>query len=157
MHPEFPFVAFLAAVLVLIPLPWHWRAGNVATLAITAWLFVVNIIYGVDAIIWGNNVNIVIPVWCDISECILFASAAIVLTLSATKILIGSNISLAAANMCVCIHLEQVSSGRLVMITRSHKRRRQIFEAIMCYLVPIVWMALRRSPILLAVYVHSTR
>ncbi|KAI0944378.1 hypothetical protein AcW1_002108 [Taiwanofungus camphoratus] len=126
MHPEFPFVAFLAAVLVLIPLPWHWRAGNVATLAITAWLFVVNIIYGVDAIVWGNNVNIVIPVWCDIT----------------TKILIGSNISLAAANMCVCIHLEQVSSGRLVMITRSHKRRRQIFEAIMCYLVPVVWMAL---------------
>lgn len=74
MHREFPVVAFLAALSLLLPLPWHWRAGNVATLSIIAWLIVVNIIYGVDAIVWGNNVDIVIPVWCDISELRLICS-----------------------------------------------------------------------------------
>ena len=40
MYAELPYVAFVAAFLVLIPLPWHWRSGNVATLAMVAWLFV---------------------------------------------------------------------------------------------------------------------
>lgn len=68
MHPEFPYVAFLAAFLVLFPLPWHWRSGNVATLSMVFWLFILNVIYGVDAIIWSDNTHIVVPVWCDISE-----------------------------------------------------------------------------------------
>jgi hypothetical protein len=66
-HPELPIFAFLAAVLVLIPLSWHWKARNVATLSIIAWLFVVNFIYGVNSIIWAGNVNNPVPVWCDIS------------------------------------------------------------------------------------------
>ena len=68
MHAELPYVAFLAALLVLIPLPWHWRARNIATLSMIAWLFVINVIYGVDAIIWYHNVAKVALVWCDISE-----------------------------------------------------------------------------------------
>ena len=67
LHPEFAPIAFIAAFSLLVPLPWHWRAGNVATLAIILWLFISNIIYAVDAIIWGDNVDIVVPVWCDIS------------------------------------------------------------------------------------------
>ena len=67
MHAELPYVAFIAAVLAIIPLPWHWRARNVATLAIIAWLFVINIIYGVDAVIWYHNVRITAVPWCDIS------------------------------------------------------------------------------------------
>ena len=68
IHPEFGPVAIVAALSLLLPLPWHWRAGNVATLAIIAWLFVTNLIYAVDAFIWGNNAIIVVPVWCDISK-----------------------------------------------------------------------------------------
>lgn len=67
IHPEFPFIAFFSAALVLVPLPWHWRAGNVATLSIIAWLFVVNVIYGVDAIIWGDSLVPTLAIWCDIS------------------------------------------------------------------------------------------
>lgn len=67
MHPEFAPVAFIAAFSLLLPLPWHWRARNVATLSLVIWLFVCNIIYAVDAVIWRDNVKIVVPVWCDIS------------------------------------------------------------------------------------------
>lgn len=66
-HPELPTFAFISALLVLVPLPWHWRARNVATLAIIFWLFVVDVIYGVNAIVWAGNVRNPIPVWCDIS------------------------------------------------------------------------------------------
>lgn len=66
-HPELPIFAFLTAALVLVPIPWHWRARNVATLAIIFWLFVVDVIYGVNTIIWAGNVRNPVPVWCDIS------------------------------------------------------------------------------------------
>jgi pheromone a factor receptor len=68
MHPEFGPIALISALSLLLPLPWHWRAGNVATLSIIGWLFVSNIIYAVDALMWADNIDIVIPVWCDISE-----------------------------------------------------------------------------------------
>ncbi|KAH9919592.1 pheromone A receptor-domain-containing protein [Fomitopsis serialis] len=126
MHPELPYLAFIAASLVLVPLPWHWRARNVATLSIIAWLFVVNTIYGVDAVIWADNVDIVIPVWCDIT----------------TKILIGANMALPAACMCICIHLEQVASLRDARISTATKQRRQVFEGLICFGLPAVWMAL---------------
>ncbi|KAH7911857.1 pheromone A receptor-domain-containing protein [Hygrophoropsis aurantiaca] len=126
MHREFPVVAFLAALLLLLPLPWHWRARNVATLSMILWLFVINVIYGVDAIIWGNNVNVVVPVWCDITS----------------KIIIGATFALPSACLCVCIHLERVASVRQAQTTHSDKRRRQIFEAIMCFGLPMLFMGL---------------
>ncbi|KAJ3505020.1 hypothetical protein NLJ89_g7634 [Agrocybe chaxingu] len=126
MHPEFAPVAFIAAFSLIFPLPWHWRAGNVATLSIIGWLFVINMIYAVDAVIWANSVDIVVPVWCDIT----------------TKLIIGANFSLPAACLCICIHLEQVSSVRLARTSLSDKRRRQYFEALMCLGLPVIFMAL---------------
>ena len=67
MHSELPYVAFIAAFLVLVPLPWHWRARNIATLAMAAWLFVTNMIYGVDAVLWKGTILVKAVVWCDIS------------------------------------------------------------------------------------------
>ncbi|KAF7372884.1 STE3-domain-containing protein [Mycena sanguinolenta] len=126
MHHEFVPVAFIAAFSLFLALPPHWRARNVATLSIIAWLFVTNIIFAVDALIWGNSDAIVAVVWCDIT----------------TKILIGSSFALPAACLCICIHLEQVSSVRAARTTAADKRRRQIFEASMCFGLPLFFMAL---------------
>ena len=62
-----PVTAFIGAVLVLIPLPSHWRARNYATISLVAWLFVVNLIYGINSTIWNDNIGIRLLVWCDIS------------------------------------------------------------------------------------------
>lgn len=72
MHVEMPLGALTAAVLVLVPLPWHWRARNVPTLSMIAWLFVSNVIFAVNSIVWAGSVDLVVPVWCDISEFIVF-------------------------------------------------------------------------------------
>ncbi|KZT69399.1 fungal pheromone STE3G-protein-coupled receptor [Daedalea quercina L-15889] len=118
--------AFIAAVLVLIPLPSHWRARNVAILSLIAWLFVVDLIYGVNTIVWAGNVEVRIVVWCDIT----------------TKILVGASSALPAAAMCICKHLELVASGRAVRLTHEDKRRRMLFELAMCFGAPLVLMAL---------------
>ncbi|KAG1720062.1 pheromone A receptor-domain-containing protein [Suillus paluster] len=125
-YPSLPVAAFLAAALILVPLPWHWRARNVGTLAIIAWLFVVNMIYGINSIVWAGNVNNPAPLWCDIS----------------TKLIIGANTALPLATMCVCKHLELVASNRHVRFDHVDKRRRIIFDTIMCFGVPLLFMAL---------------
>ncbi|KAF9441475.1 fungal pheromone STE3G-protein-coupled receptor [Macrolepiota fuliginosa MF-IS2] len=126
VHYELPVFAFLAAFLVLVPLPSHWRARNVATLAIIAWLFAVDIVYGINAIIWADSFHNVAPIWCDI----------------ATKIIVGASYALPISTMCICKHLERVSSSRKASFGHNDRRRRIIFEGVMCFGLPLIFMAL---------------
>ncbi|EGN92611.1 hypothetical protein SERLA73DRAFT_65479 [Serpula lacrymans var. lacrymans S7.3] len=125
MQSEIPVVSFICAALVLVPLPCHLRARNIATVSIIAWLFVVNVIYAIDAIVWSNNSRIIAPVWCDITS----------------TLITGVHIALPAACLCICIHLEQIASFSQVA-TPVAKRRRIIFESLMCFGLPLVYIAL---------------
>jgi pheromone a factor receptor len=60
-------VSFVCALLVLIALPWHLRALNVATVSLILWLFIMNCVNGINVLLWSDNIRD-IPVWCDISE-----------------------------------------------------------------------------------------
>ncbi|KAJ7243441.1 putative fungal pheromone GPCR, STE3-type [Mycena rebaudengoi] len=126
MHYELPIGAFVASFLVLVPLPWHWRARNVPTLSIIAWLFLSNIMLGVNAIIWADNIRIVAKVWCDIT----------------TKFQVGATMALPMCCLCLCIHLERIASVRQVRTTPEQKRRRMYFDLAMCWGVPAISMAL---------------
>ncbi|KAJ7719132.1 pheromone A receptor-domain-containing protein [Mycena metata] len=126
MPAALPVASFLSAVLVLVPLPWHWRAGTVPTISIALWLFIDNFINGVNGILWDGNFEVKALVWCDIS----------------TKLFMGSNISLPASILSLCIHLERVSSVRQVRTSPSEKRRRQIFDCLLCFGLPLIYMAL---------------
>ncbi|KAI0651372.1 GPCR fungal pheromone mating factor [Trametes meyenii] len=125
-YPVLPLAAFLGALLVLIPVPSHWRARNYATVSLVFWLFTLDIIYGVNSAIWNDNVRIRLLVWCDIT----------------TKLTIGAGVALPAAAMCICKHLELVASGRVVRVTHADKQRRMYFDLAMCFLLPVVIMAL---------------
>jgi len=140
-----PLTAFICSALVLVPIPWHWRAGNISTLAISAWLFVTNLIYGINAIIWGNTVQSIAPVWCDISTPFWTTNFVYAYPIIATKLEIGSTVALPAAMFTLCMHLERVSSIRHVRTTHAEKRRRQIIDSALCFGVPLVYMALRTS------------
>ncbi|PFH48841.1 hypothetical protein AMATHDRAFT_179768 [Amanita thiersii Skay4041] len=125
-HTELPLFAFLTAVLVIIPLPWHWRDRNVATVALILWLFVVDVIYGVNAVVWAGNVQDPAPVWCDIS----------------TKLVVGASYALPLCTLCICKHLEAVSSTRKTSYDIKDRHRRMIFESIMCFGLPCIFMTL---------------
>ncbi|KXN83187.1 Pheromone B beta 1 receptor [Leucoagaricus sp. SymC.cos] len=123
-YPERPIFTFLAAVLVLIPLPWHWRARNIATVSLITWLFVVNVIYCINSIIWAGNVRNIAPAWCDIT----------------TKIVIGASHALPTSTMCICKHLEAVSSTRKIAFDHFGRIRRIAFESVICFGVPVLLM-----------------
>ena len=71
-YPQLPVCAFIASALVLFPLPSHWRSKNVATLSLILWLFLMNLIYGLDSLVWADNARPRWFVWCDISGSSLF-------------------------------------------------------------------------------------
>lgn len=70
-RPELAPVALTAACILLLIFPIHLRARNLATLSIVGWLFVSNLIYGISAVLWADNVIKKAHIWCDICELIL--------------------------------------------------------------------------------------
>ncbi|KAF8174227.1 GPCR fungal pheromone mating factor, partial [Pholiota molesta] len=125
-HPELPLFALLSAILALIPAIWHWRSRNVAILALIFWLSLSNLISFVNTIVWAGNVRNPIPVWCDIT----------------TKFLVGASYALPLATLCICKHLEMVSSSRKASYDAKDRQRRMIFEGFMCFGIPIIFMIL---------------
>ncbi|KIJ47231.1 hypothetical protein M422DRAFT_66561 [Sphaerobolus stellatus SS14] len=125
-HPEFPILSFLCVPLVLSSLPSHIRGGNVPTISLVVWLTTMSIIRGVNSIAWAGNVDAKLLVWCDIT----------------TKITIGFVFAVPASALCILRHLESVASTRYVTSGQNDKRRRQIFDAVMCFGLPVIFMAL---------------
>ncbi|KAH8101254.1 GPCR fungal pheromone mating factor [Cristinia sonorae] len=121
-----PVGACIAAVLVLVPLPAHWRAKNVATVSLIAWFFITNMIYFVNSLVWLHDSVPRLRVWCDI----------------VTKLIIGASSAIPAATLCICKHLELVASGRMVRLTHDDHRRRKLFELSLCWGIPVVFMTL---------------
>ncbi|KAI0350982.1 fungal pheromone STE3G-protein-coupled receptor [Trametes cingulata] len=120
------FASFLAAVLVLVPLPWHWRARNIPTLSLIAWLFMVNVAHGVNVILWWGNLEIKLVIWCDI----------------VSKLVIGANMALPAACFCLAMRLEGIAAVRQVKRSYSDNRRRAFVDLAICVGIPLIYMAL---------------
>jgi hypothetical protein len=68
MAVELTAFAFIAAALVLVPAPWFWRTRNFAILFLIVWLFALNLIAAINAVIWAGNTRPISVVWCDIGE-----------------------------------------------------------------------------------------
>ncbi|KAF9514388.1 hypothetical protein BS47DRAFT_1343157 [Hydnum rufescens UP504] len=124
-HPALAPVSFISMALVLIPLPWHLRARNVATVSTFLWLAVCNLYHFVNAVLWKGNVDIRAEVYCDIS----------------TSLYVAATIALPAAALCIARHLANVSSPNRPPPNLKDKRNRIIFEIVMCVIFPFVYRA----------------
>ena len=146
-YPELGPLGFIAAILVLIPLPRQIRSRNVITIAMIFWFFEHCLISGINAIVWAGNVNDSAPVWCDLSEAFfdIFHRRALIRDIrSAVYLRNGEFIAFPAATLCICKHLEYVSSGRPIYLDK-RQWRRTCFELFMCLGLPCLWMLLCKS------------
>jgi len=145
-HSFRPAAGFLAAALVLVPLPRQVRARNIATIAMIFWLSSFCFTLAIDATIWAGNVKNSAPLWCDISKyrshCGIMLSVTYPLEslfFTAIKLKSGTYIALSAASLCICKHLESLSAGR-PMPTTSCRSFQVAFELGMCFGLPFLWM-----------------
>ncbi|KAH7338565.1 STE-3-like pheromone receptor [Rhizoctonia solani] len=126
MRLDLPIVSFICTVLVLIPLPWHWRARNIPTLSLIFWLTVVNFPRGINAIICAGDKLAYVLVWCDIT----------------TKLTMGASYAYASAAVCICRNLAHVCSPYYTIPNAAQRRTQTIFEICMCIVWPVIGMAL---------------
>ncbi|KAJ7766022.1 GPCR fungal pheromone mating factor [Mycena metata] len=114
---------FISSALILATLPHHWRVKNMATLSIIAWLTAYNLTYGINAIIWDGNVDIRVPVWCDI----------------VTKLKIGADVGLPGSCLCMAKRLNRITYG-LDMSPRGWRHR--TLDVFLCWGLPVLVMIL---------------
>ncbi|KAB5588131.1 Pheromone B alpha 3 receptor [Ceratobasidium theobromae] len=126
IFPVFPILSGLAIILVLLPLPWHWRARNTGTLLYIGWTVVGNLVFMTNTIVWRKNFEDHAPVWCDISS----------------KLIIGMSVGLTAASLCINRKLYNIATIKSVHATAASRRREVIVDLLLGIALPIIVMAL---------------
>jgi hypothetical protein len=63
---------------------------------------------------------------------------------SATKLLVGANMGISAACICIAIQLEHLASNRGLKTT-AELRRDRILAVLLCWILPVFYMIIRKS------------
>lgn len=70
--PAASILNLLCSVLVLVPLsPSSFQTWNIGVFMFPIWVSIECLVFGVNTILWRDNVRDIAPVWCDISESFL--------------------------------------------------------------------------------------
>ena len=149
-YPALPAGAFIAAFLILIPTSWLWRAGHVPTLSLIAWLFILNIIYGVNSLLWSDDAIERVPIWCDICERPVLKVTCSIPSPScpiAAKLIVGASTALPACTLRLCKHLAMIGGNRAAGLDCRDRKRIAMFDFGFCWGVPVVFMTLRKSSV----------
>ncbi|KAF7373099.1 Pheromone receptor [Mycena sanguinolenta] len=123
-----PVLSFLCAGLLAVFLILLIRrpAVNTANVSIALWLLLGNGVHAINAIVWSSNVELRIPVWCDI----------------VTKLLLGITVALPGVCLCSARYLELLSSTRKIYPNTYSKRIHTLIDVALCFVLPLLYMIL---------------
>lgn len=125
MRVELPTFSFLSVALLILILPGHVSSSSIPSVTIIAWLFFCNLIHGVNSVLWLENQAVHMPPWCDVSSVVL----------------LGAMVALPGGFLCTARRLEAITSVPKAE-EKYCKTYRIIFEAIVCLLLPVLYMGL---------------
>ncbi|TDL19557.1 STE3-domain-containing protein [Rickenella mellea] len=125
-YPLYPIVSFLCFILVLAPLPTHWRLRNAGTSMYIIWTAASCLILFVNSLVWHDNAIDKAPVWCDISG----------------RILLGNGIAIPACILCIQRRLYLITSTQVVIISQKEKRKYFIQDLFVSLGFPLLVMVL---------------
>ena len=63
--------AFVSALLVLLHSRTFCTVPTAATMCMIVWLATVSLSVGINALVWTNNAEVKLEVWCDIGALLL--------------------------------------------------------------------------------------
>ncbi|KAI0246664.1 GPCR fungal pheromone mating factor [Lactifluus subvellereus] len=125
MRLELPGFSFLSTALLILILPGQVHSYSILSVSIMAWLFLCNLIHGINSVLWSGNQAVHAPAWCDISSVVL----------------LGAMVALPSCFLCISCRLAAITSIGTVE-QRRDKTYRKAFEAVMCLLLPALYMIL---------------
>jgi len=120
-------------------------AWNTGTCLYMAWAGLACLNQFINSIVWKGNVINWAPVWCDICEFTLIICNNVdpKRHLIAARIIVGTNVAIPAASLCINRRLYYISSVRSVTITKAEKRRAVMVDLAIGLGIPVVFMVLR--------------
>ncbi|PVG02650.1 STE3-domain-containing protein [Serendipita vermifera] len=122
LYPAYPIICFFTMLLVLFPVPAHWKAGNIATISLALWTFFGLLMCMVNTIVWHGNIRHPHPVWGDICQ----AYFAIM------------PVGIAGSTFCVQYRLWSIARSKMVFITKQEKRRQKYSTYFLCLGLPLL-------------------
>ncbi|KAG8836967.1 a-factor receptor [Serendipita sp. 400] len=126
LFPGYPIFCIISALLSIIPIPSHYRAGNIAIIAIGLWSFGGNVIAATNTIVWHGNLRNPHPVWGDISQAYFSVM----------------NFGLSSATLHVQYTLWRVARNRKLWMTPRQRRWQKFWAYFFGYGVPILFVVL---------------
>ena len=69
-YPFYPIASFLASVMLLLVLLTSFvrQSWNLGVACLCFWLFLENLTFGINAIIWSDNADVKLYIYCDIGQ-----------------------------------------------------------------------------------------
>ncbi|KAG8811081.1 a-factor receptor [Serendipita sp. 399] len=127
LFPAYPIICIISAILALLPIPAHYRAGNIGIIALGVWSFWGNVIAAVNTIYWHGNLRNPNPIWGDI--CQAYFSVM--------------NFGLSSSTVYIQYTLWKVSRNRKLLITLRQGHRYDVVEDLgptsTIYLTPVAF------------------
>ncbi|GAA5882530.1 hypothetical protein JCM1840_000649 [Sporobolomyces johnsonii] len=124
--PAFLTFNFVGIFFLLLPIPWHWRARNTATLLYIFWCLVTIVPLALNSAIWYNRADLEAPVYCDI----------------VTKLRVGGNVGIPASILCITRQLEAIAAARQAHFSAKDRRRRRLVDLAIGLGIPVLVMIL---------------
>ncbi|KAH9964858.1 pheromone A receptor-domain-containing protein [Russula dissimulans] len=125
MGVELPIFSFLSVSLLVLILPAQVHCLSIPSASMFAWLFICNLIHGINTVLWLGNRAEHTPLWCDISSVVL----------------LGAMAALPACFLCIARRLEAMTSSRNVEQNQT-KTYGAAFEYVTCFLLPVLYLGL---------------
>ena len=125
----FSVFSLLAVFLTIPPFIWHWRNKNVAAVSLLFWIFLANLIYFLNSVIWANSITSFWngKVYCDI----------------VIKLLCGYSVGVLGATAAIERYLAQIMRKDAPSHTTPESRRKRVvIELAFSFAVPILMMSL---------------
>ncbi|TCD62967.1 a-factor receptor [Steccherinum ochraceum] len=126
-YPAYPILAIVAAVLVLVPLPWHFQAWNAGTCLFMVWTSVACLNLGINSIVWHSDAINHAPIWCDISSRIIVAVA----------------VAIPTASLCINRRLYKIATMQRLAIGRDERRRAVMVDLSLGMGIPLLQVVMQ--------------
>ncbi|PVG02697.1 STE3-domain-containing protein [Serendipita vermifera] len=122
MYPVYPVIRFFTMLAVLIPIPTHWKAGNIAIISLAMWTWLGLLISMVNTIVWHGNIRNPYPIWMDICN-VYFVMLPV---------------GIASSTLCVQYKLWTIATTRIVLISEEKMRRQKYTTYFLCVGLPVI-------------------
>ncbi len=137
-YPLTPIGSLIGFVLSVLPLVSRLRfqPWNTGIWMYAFWIGIMNFTNFVNTIIWHNNVDIVVPVWCDIGKSeIVILKAIAHYAPPVSKLQLGAGVGVPACSLVLSLHLFKITRMRAVVLVDEKAQVHASHLHVFCHLI----------------------